>query len=397
MGVIANSQERISWAETRKRLRQDRGRICLLQRRRFGYAPVLWWLDPSFLAVLFYRVSHYCWCRRWPKLGRLLMQINTFATGVDIHPASDIQGGLLIPSPAGVNISGRIGKNVTLMPLSGTGDSLSGEDIGAGKGLPVLEDNVVVNSFTGIQGAIRIGRNVCIMPGAKATSSSVPSDSIVELAVRPERGVSKIREAHKEPGCSAGCECGRFRYFLDALSGDVDRYLEKLFEYNPGRKTLAKTISALLTNQLIAIALYRLSRFLYVRGWSRISFVCCRLNMLLNKVTIHPGSCIGRRLFMPHPVGVVFSGRAGSDLTLYANVVCGPYTGALVTPLSRAPVLGNRVTVTGQAGIIGPISVDDDTLVTQKTQLTEDTICGAVVYTSMARSVIRPGTGLTES
>lgn len=391
MAAISNGRERISWTETRKRLRQDRGRICLLQRRRFGYSPVLWWLDPSFVAVLFYRLSHYCWRRHWTKLGRLLMQTNTFLTGVDIHPASDIQGGLLIPSPAGVNISGKIGENVTLMPLSGTGDSLSGEDIGAGKGLPILEDNVVVNSFTGIQGAIRIGSNVCIMPGAKATSSSVPSDAVVELAVRPERGVSRVREGHNEAGCAAGCECGKFRYCLDALSGDVDRYLEKLFEYNQGSKNLVKTISALLTNQLITIALYRLSHFFYVRGWHKLSFTCCRLNTLINKATIHPGSCLGRRLFMPHPVGMVFSGRAGSDLTLYANIVCGPRTGALATPLSQAPILGDRVIVTGQAGIIGPVSIANDTLVTQKTQLTEDTTCGAMVYTSMARSVIRPG------
>lgn len=376
--------------ETRKRLRQDRRRIRLLQRRQFGYFPIFWWLHPSFLAVLFYRLSHYCWRRRWPKLGRLLMQINTFVTCVDIHPASDIQGGILIPSPAGVSIAGRIGENVALMPLSGTGDSLSGEDIGAGKGLPILEDNIVVNSITGIQGAIRIGSNVCIMPGAKATSSSIPSDSVVEPAVRPERGASKVRGGHEEAGCGANCECGEFGYCLDALSGDVDRYLEKLFEYNHGRRNLVKVISALLTNQLIAIALYRLSHFLYVRGWRGISFACCWLNVLINKVTIHPGSCIGRRLFMPHPVGVVFSGRAGSDLTLYAHVVCGPYGGALVTPLSQAPILGNRVTVTGQAGIIGAVSVADGTVVTQKTQLEEDVTCGAVVYTSMARSVIRP-------
>lgn len=387
--MIPGNQVKISWAETRERLQQDRARIKLLLKNRFGYSPLLWWLDPAYVAVLLHRLSHYYWRRNCLKLGRLLMQINTFITGVDIHPACDIQGGLLIPNPSGVNISGRIGRNLTLMSLSGTGDSLSGDDIGAGKGLPVLGDNIVANSFTGIQGAIRVGDNVCIMPGAKATSSSIPPGSIVELAVRPASGVSRIREGNIGVNCGESCRHGSLQYSLSNLDGDIDRYLEKLFEYNDGSKSVVKIISALLTNQLIAISLYRLSHFLYARGWRRFSFVFCLLNILINKTTIHPASCIGKRLFIPHPVGVVFNGYAGSDLTLYANSVSASYAGALLTPLSKAPRLGNRVTVTGQAGIIGPVSVADDTLITQKTQLTEDTTCGSLVYTSMARSLIR--------
>lgn len=387
LGIAGNA--RLSWRETRARLRRDRQRLLDLLERKFGYRPRFLAFDPSWLAVLLYRLSHHCWRRGNLKCGRLLMQLNIFLTGADIHPACELGEGLLIPSPCGVSIAGRAGADLTLMPLSGMGDSMDKGDIGAGRGLPMFADQVVLEPFTGVQGPISVGSNVRVEAGAKLVNTSVPRGTEVELVARPVHATGAPAEPRAHPDADFSCAHGRWRQTLRDFDSDIDRYLEKLFEYRPGAKGRLKILSALLTNQLLAIGIYRLSHLLYCTGWRRLSFALCRLNILFNKTTIHPASCISAGLFMPHPVGIIFNGRAGCGLTLYAGCLCVPHGAALSTGLRRAPVLGDRVTVTGQAAIIGAVSVGDDVTVAQKAQLTQDAPAGALVVTDMARSAIR--------
>lgn len=80
----------LSWAETRRRLAEDRTRIREMLRNHYRSAPRCLVLDPCYQAAPLHRISHYFWRSGSGKLGRLFSQLNTLITGVDINPQSDV-------------------------------------------------------------------------------------------------------------------------------------------------------------------------------------------------------------------------------------------------------------------------------------------------------------------
>lgn len=166
----------ITRAETKARLRGDRERLLQLLREVHGDGDVRIGLHPSYICVLLHRWSHHHHRngRRW--LARLLWHLNTILTGADIAEISDLGPGLLIPSPAGVAIMAKAGRNLTVMPCAGLGGEMpSREDIGAGPGLPLVGDDATLGAHAGILGPVRIGDRVSIDPLA-CPSRDTPSD-----------------------------------------------------------------------------------------------------------------------------------------------------------------------------------------------------------------------------
>lgn len=167
--------EPLSWTETRERIRDDRRRFA--ETVGAGRAP---FLHPSFVCTVLHRVSHHLFRRDRRILARAVAQLNMVLTGADIAEPSDLGGGLVIVSPAGVSIYGSAGRNLTVMPLAGLGGQLGREeDVGAGPGLPLLGDDVVLEPYCGVLGPVRVGDRVRVCTGV-ALAQPVPDDSIVE-------------------------------------------------------------------------------------------------------------------------------------------------------------------------------------------------------------------------
>ncbi len=164
----------LRWREVRRWIRGDRERLERLCGEKAGL------LHPGFLCVVLYRVSHYFLRSGHRYLARLVWHLNTVITGADISPPSEIGEGLVIFSPAGIAFSGKAGRNLTLMGLAGAGSELGRrEDIGAGPGLPILGDDVVIEPNAGVMGPVRIGDRVRI--GAiTAVTRDIPDDMIVK-------------------------------------------------------------------------------------------------------------------------------------------------------------------------------------------------------------------------
>src|SRR4051812_14099441 len=177
-----------TWRGTLDRLRQDAIRLRRYQLGRFGYRPLTWFLDPGWVCVLLHRFSHLFWLRGRTRFARLLMQLNSLMTGADIQPASDLGGGLLIPSPCGVNISARAGENLAVLNLAGIGGSVRDADVGAGIGLPLLGRDVTINWFTGVQGSITVGDGVVFGPSVGAVVS-VAAGKHMSLRLPPREEV----------------------------------------------------------------------------------------------------------------------------------------------------------------------------------------------------------------
>jgi serine O-acetyltransferase len=144
-------------------------------------SPARWvWLHPSFLAVFLYRIASYLHRRGHTLLARMIWQFNMFLTGADINAAAELGAGLVVMNPAGTAIMGKIGRNFTAMPCSGVGGETGRrEDIGAGPGLAVVGDDVVMEPHSGILGPIRVGDRARIGAGI-AVTKDVPADMSVE-------------------------------------------------------------------------------------------------------------------------------------------------------------------------------------------------------------------------
>jgi serine O-acetyltransferase len=170
--------ERMSWKTTVWRLKADRRRLQLLLSS--PNEPSAGYFHPSFICVALYRISHQFFQHGHTLLARLLAHFNEFLTGADISPAAEIGEGLVILTPPGTAIFGKAGRNLTVMPCSGLGGEIGrSEDIGAGPGLPVLGDDVILEPHCGVLGPARIGSRVRICAGVLVTRD-VPDDSIAE-------------------------------------------------------------------------------------------------------------------------------------------------------------------------------------------------------------------------
>jgi serine O-acetyltransferase len=131
-------------------------------------------LYPSVHAVLWHRISHKLYKRKFYFIARLISQLARFFTGIEIHPGSQIGRGLFIDHGMGVVIgeTAEIGENVTIyhgVTLGGTGKD-------KGKRHPTVGNNVVIGAGSKVLGPINIGNGVKI--GANSVVlTDVPSEA----------------------------------------------------------------------------------------------------------------------------------------------------------------------------------------------------------------------------
>jgi serine O-acetyltransferase len=379
----------MDWREFWPRLRQDARRLRRLQSSKFGYVPATWFLDPAFVCVFLYRLSHLMTTRGHRRAGRLCMQFNSLVTGADIQPGSALGPGLLIPSPCGVTISTKAGDNLVVLSLVGLGGSVRDKDIGAGLGLPVVGSSVMIGQFAGVHGSIRLGDRVVMEAGAGAVVPLSDGARMVP-AVEPRIGDPPTVCRRASPP-AVPCGHARWRRTHADWRADVMRYAEEASRYGPPTGGTAGRLSAILTNSLLAILVYRTSHWLYLNGRRRLAMLLCQANILFHKLTIPPASCIGGGLLMPHLASTVFCGRAGANVTLYANSLCTTEANALAAPIADSPIMGDDIMVGGHSGVFGPVIVGNRVALGPKVQLGEDVASDTQLWSPMSRGSERLG------
>jgi serine O-acetyltransferase len=170
----------LTWRETRRRLAADRARLRDLLGVARGEGLRWLALHPSYVCVFLYRLSHHLHRGGHRHLARVFWYANVLMTGADISAPADLGEGLVIVSPAGIAVSGKAGRNLTLMPLAGMGSELGRrDDIGGGPGLPVVGDDVVLEPNCGVLGPIRIGHRARV-GAAVAVTRDLPDDCVAE-------------------------------------------------------------------------------------------------------------------------------------------------------------------------------------------------------------------------
>jgi serine O-acetyltransferase len=154
---------------------------------------------PGFQALLFYRVAHAAWRRRWRLTGRVLSNIGRFLTGIEIHPGACIGRRLFIDHGMGVVIgeTAEIGDDVTLyhdVTLGGTAPSIDSAAQAGTKRHPTVESGVIIGSGAQVLGPITVGE--CARVGANAVVvSDVPAG--VTVAGIPAKVIQRRTASHE--------------------------------------------------------------------------------------------------------------------------------------------------------------------------------------------------------
>lgn len=116
-------------------------------------------------AVLLYRLSRFAQVRGHRVMARLLWQGNLMLTKLDISPENEIGPGFVVTHPSSIIVSARFGSNVTLFAHAGAGRDGT-RDVGAGSGIPILGDGVVIEPRAVVLGGIVVADHSIVAPHA---------------------------------------------------------------------------------------------------------------------------------------------------------------------------------------------------------------------------------------
>ncbi len=160
--------------------------------------------------------------------------------------------------------------------------------------------------------------------------------------------------------CCGACACeqaiaGR----VSAHPGVLERVREDVrtvFEKDPAARSTLEVLTCY--PGLHAIWLHRVAHWLWCRRLCFFARLLSHLARWLTGIEIHPGACIGRRVFIDHGMGVVIGETAevGDDVLMYKGVVLG---GVSLERAKRHPTIGRGVVIGTNAIILGPIEIGD--------------------------------------
>ncbi len=127
-------------------------------------------------AVLWHRLAHGLYQRRWYFLARVVSALSRWLTGIEIHPGAKIGKRLFIDHGLGVVIgeTAELGDDVTLYQ----GVTLGGTTLEVGKRHPTLEDGVIVGAGAKVLGPFTVGRHARIGSNS-VVLSEVPAGATV--------------------------------------------------------------------------------------------------------------------------------------------------------------------------------------------------------------------------
>ena len=110
-------------------------------------------------------------------------------------------------------------------------------------------------------------------------------------------------------------------------------------------------------------------------------------------VELPRGTKVGRRLWIPHPAGIVISYQAeiGDDCLILQNVTIGlgGHRGARKRPPPHAPRIGNNVEIGAGAVLMGGINVGDGARIGPNAVVMTDVPAGGTAFAAPAK-ILKP-------
>ena len=145
-----------------------------------------------------------------------------------------------------------------------------------------------------------------------------------------------------------------------------------------------------------AVLLYRVSHWLYQRGWIYPPWFLSRLSIAITGAEIQFNARIGPGMFVSHPVGIVV-GRGtviGSNVTLFQGVTFGVKSWH-PDAITKFPRVGNKCYFFTGAAVLGDVTIGDNCIVGAHAVVTSDLPDGSLalgipakVYPDKAKEAI---------
>jgi len=156
------------------------------------------WLTYSGVhALSWHRVAYFFHKIHLRLLARIVSQMCRFFTGIEIHPAAKIEGGVFIDHGSGVVIG------ETAEVHSGTiiyqGVTLGGNGKEHGKRHPTIMHNVTISAGSKVLGGFTVGEGAKIGAGAVVLKEVPPHATVVGIPARVVRIHGKKVECGEEP------------------------------------------------------------------------------------------------------------------------------------------------------------------------------------------------------
>lgn len=181
-------------------------------------------------AVLYYRLAHWLWKRKWYFLARFISQFARFLTGIEIHPGAEIGRRLFIDHGFGVVIgeTATIGDDVTIYH----GVTLGGVSFSGGVRHPQIGDNVIIGAGAQLLGPIQVGDNARIGSNAVVVSNVDIATTVVGIPARPVKAkVTPISTEVAEQAFDAyGTPRGGIQDPVETIVSEVERLKHRVDE-----------------------------------------------------------------------------------------------------------------------------------------------------------------------
>ena len=149
-------------------------------------------------ALSWYRVAHFFHKIKLKLIARIISQLGRFFTGVEIHPAAKIEGGVFIDHGMGVVIgeTAEVHKGTVIYQ----GGTLGGTGKEHGKRHPTIMENVVISAGAKVLGGFTVGKGAKIGAGAVVLKEVPPYATVVGIPGR----VVRIRHPEGEDATHSG-------------------------------------------------------------------------------------------------------------------------------------------------------------------------------------------------
>jgi serine O-acetyltransferase len=148
---------------------------------------------PGVHAVWLYRIAHVLWTDDHRLLARLLSELASFLTGVEIHPAATIGKRLFIDHGTGVVIgeTAEVGDDVLMYH----GVTLGGASMRREKRHPTVEDCATLGANATLLGDITVGEGATVGAGAVV---------VEDVAAETTVAGNPAEVVDESPGAAAG-------------------------------------------------------------------------------------------------------------------------------------------------------------------------------------------------
>lgn len=182
---------------------------------------------PGVHAIVFHRISHALWHKKFKWLARVLSNLARWYTGIEIHPGAVIGRRFFIDHGMGVVIgeTAEIGDDCTLYH----GVTLGGTSWKPGKRHPTLENDVVVGAGAKILGPITVASGARVGSNAVVVKDVHENTTVVGIPGREVKRRTEVEKKREEIARKMGFDAyGSTQDMPDPVSNVVNRMLDHI-------------------------------------------------------------------------------------------------------------------------------------------------------------------------